>query len=301
MNTYTNAQCQPGPHGAAGAGWLCEVTGQPVPLAACLECARHRQQQACPFPPTILRALARSLAGEAELVELRTLAAEAGVALLRVTSLLGCTRQAWYGLHGAAPLETPGRHWARLRGTIFHAALESLAGEDAVAEVRLVARLDADRHAGVRAWVSGKIDHYDPLTRTALDYKTINSFGKAMTSLDLPKPQHRRQLWLYSWLLVENGYAPPLAGRVTYMDMHTVLSVDVAMPDAEGLARTREYAVGKARAITEAGPEGPPGDAVEDWLCRYCTHVERCPDAHPKGRGAARNGDVPTGDGRAGK
>lgn len=283
MNTHTSAQCQ----------WLCEVTGQPTPLATCLECARHRQQPACPFPPTILRALARSLAGEAELVELRALAAEAGVALLRVTSLLGCTRQAWYALHGPAPLETPGRHWARLRGTIFHAALESLAGEDAVAEVRLVARLE---DAGVRAWVSGKIDHYDPLTRTALDYKTINSFGKALTSLNLPKPQHRRQLWLYAWLLAENGYPPPLAGRVTYMDMHTVLSVDVAMPNADGLARTREYAVGKARAITECGSSGPPGDAVEDWLCRYCTHVERCPDAHPKGRGAARNGEAAADD-----
>lgn len=185
---------------------------------------------------------------------------------------------------------------------------ESLAGEDAIAEVRLVARLDADRRAGVRAWVSGKIDHYDPLTRTVLDYKTINSFGKAMTSLDLPKPQHRRQLWLYAWLLAENGYPSPLAGRITYMDMHTVLSVDVAMPDADGLARTTEYVVSKARAtpalhlpvcagasVTEAGPEGPPGDAVEHWLCRYCTHVERCPDAHPKGRGAARNGDAQAG------
>ena len=112
MNTHTSAQCQ----------WLCEVTGQPVLLATCLECARHRQQPACPFPPTILRALAHSLAGEAELVELRALAAEAKVALLRVTSLLGCTRQAWYALHSPAPLEKPNRHWARLRGTIFHAA-----------------------------------------------------------------------------------------------------------------------------------------------------------------------------------
>lgn len=142
----------------------------------------------------------------------------------------------------------------------------------------------------MRAWVSGRIDHYDPLTRTVLDYKTINSFGKAMTRLDLPKPQHRRQLWLYAWLLAENGYPPPLAGRVTYMDMHTVLSVDVAMPDAEGLARTTEYVVSKARAITETGPAGPSGDAVEDWLCRYCTHAERCPDAHPKGNGTTSNG-----------
>ncbi len=276
MTTNTNPQL-----------WLCEVTGQPAPLADCLACARYRRQPACPYPPTILAALARSLAGETELAELRAEAAAAGVALLRVTSLLGCTRQAWYGLHGPAPLETPGRHWARLRGTIFHAALESLAGADAVAEVRLVARLDGEAQSGARAWVSGKIDHYDPLTRTALDYKTINSFGKAMTSLDLPKPQHRRQLWLYAWLLAENGYPPPLAGRVTYMDMRTVLSVDVAMPDAEGLARTRAHAIAKARAITDCGPAGPAGDAAEAWLCRYCTHATRCPDRLSSGRPAA--------------
>jgi hypothetical protein len=44
-----------------------------------LECARHRQQLACPFLPTILAVLARSLAGETDLVELQTLAAAASI------------------------------------------------------------------------------------------------------------------------------------------------------------------------------------------------------------------------------
>jgi len=102
--------------------WLCETTGQPIPLHDCLECAEHRQVPVCPFPPTVLKALANSLRGDDGLLEALALAKRAGVALLRVTSLLGCTRQAWYALQGPGPLEKPSEHWARLRGTIFHAA-----------------------------------------------------------------------------------------------------------------------------------------------------------------------------------
>ena len=43
--------------------WLCEVTAQPVPLHDCLECAEHRRLPACPFPPTVLKALANSMRG----------------------------------------------------------------------------------------------------------------------------------------------------------------------------------------------------------------------------------------------
>ena len=142
--------------------WLCELTGQPVTQHACLDCAEHRQAPACPFPPTMLKALANSMKGDDTLVEAKALAREKNVALLRVTSLLGCTRQAWYGQHGRPALEKPSEHWSRFRGTIFHAALESLAGEDIIAEVRLIASLE---ELGARAWIAGKVDHYDPTSR----------------------------------------------------------------------------------------------------------------------------------------
>jgi hypothetical protein len=148
------------------------VTGRPIPLHDCLECAEQRQAPACPFPPTMLRALANSMKGDDTLAEAKTLAREKGVALLRVTSLLGCIRQAWYGQHGAPPLEKPSEHWARFRGSIFHAALESLAGEQIVAETRLIASLEEQ---GARAWIAGKVDHYDPVLRLLSDYKTISA------------------------------------------------------------------------------------------------------------------------------
>jgi CRISPR/Cas system-associated exonuclease Cas4 (RecB family) len=254
--------------------WLCETTGLPIPLHECLECAEHRQIPACPFPPTVLKALANSMRGDDGLLEALALAKRAGVALLRVTSLLGCTRQAWYGLQGPGPLEKPSEHWSRLRGTIFHAALESLAGEETLAETRLIASLE---ELGARAWIAGKIDHYDPALRLATDYKTLNTFGKKMTGLELPKQHHVAQLWIYAWLLGKSGYPYPLAGRIVYMDMGTVRTVDVPMPDTEMQAAVEARLVEKARLITEAGPTGPTGDPPESWHCRYCPHATSCP------------------------
>ena len=253
--------------------WLCETTGRPIPLHDCLECAEHRQVPACPFPPTVLKALANSLRGDDGLLEALALAKRAGVALLRVTSLLGCTRQAWYALQGPGPLEKPSEHWARLRGTIFHAALESLAGEEALAETRLIVSLE---ELGARAWIAGKVDHFDPALRLITDYKTLNSFGKKMTALELPKQHHVAQLWLYAWLLGKSGYPYPAAGRITYMDMATVRTVDVLMPDAELQAAVEARLVEKARLITEAEATGPAGDPPESWHCRYCSHAGHC-------------------------
>jgi len=254
--------------------WLCEITSQPIPLHDCLECAEHRQVPACPFPPTVLKALANSMRGDDGLLEAQALALRAGVALLRVTSLLGCTRQAWYGLHGRPPLEKPSEHWSRLRGTIFHAALESLAGEHAVAETRLIASLE---ELGARAWIAGKVDHYDPALRLLTDYKSVNSFGRKMASLDLPKQHHIAQLWIYGWLLGKSGYPYPLAGRVVYMDMGAVRTVDVPMPDADMQAAVEARLVEKARLITEADPAGPAGDPQEQWQCSYCACAGQCP------------------------
>ena len=253
--------------------WLCEETRRPVPLHDCLECARHRRLPACPFPPTMLRALAKSIEGDAELVEAKALAKRAGVALLRVTSLLGCTRQAWYGLGGPPPLERPSRHWSRLRGSIFHAALESLAGEETVAEARLVASLEP---FGVQAWIAGKVDHYDPATGQISDYKSVNSFGKKLANLGLPKQHHVAQLWIYGWLLGQSGYPYPATGRLIYMDMGTVYASDVAMPDPELQAQVAARIVEKARMITEADAAGPAGDPLEAWACRYCGHADGC-------------------------
>ena len=75
--------------------------------------------------------------------------------------------------------------------------------------------------------------------------------------------------------------------------MATVFSTDVAMPG--DFQETEEYVVEKARAITEAGPDGPAGDPREEWECRYCPYsralslsrrAERQRRVHASGAGA---------------
>ena len=130
---------------------------------------------------------------------------------------------------------------------------------------------------GARAWIAGKVDHYDPALRLLTDYKSVNSFGRKMASLDLPKQHHIAQLWIYSWLLAKSGYPYPLAGRVVYMDIGAVRTVDVPMPDADMQAAVEARLVEKALLITEADSAGPTGDPQEQWQCAYCACAGQCP------------------------
>ena len=67
----------------------------------------------------------------------------------------------------------------------------------------------------------------------------MNSFGKKLAKLGLPKQHHVAQLWIYGWLLGQAGYPYPATGRLIYMDMGTVYACDVAMPDPSCKRRWR--------------------------------------------------------------
>jgi CRISPR/Cas system-associated exonuclease Cas4 (RecB family) len=97
--------------------------------------------------------------------------------------------------------------------------------------------------------------------------------------MELPKQHHVAQLWIYAWLLGKAGYPVPTTGRIVYMDMATVRTVDVPMPDAEMQAAVEARLVEKAHTITEAGASGPLGDPQEAWECRYCGYASQCPYA----------------------
>ena len=157
-----------------------------------------------------------------------------------------------------------------------------------MSEIRLHASLE---RFGVKAWVSGRVDHYDSLMRRIVDYKTINSNGKKLAGLDLPKRQHVAQLWIYGWLLAQNGYPDPSEGRVIYINMSTVHATDVIMPQDH--VETESYVVAKAKAILAAGPDGPAGDPKEPWECRYCGFAARCSYRASKGTAGENANDQP--------
>ena len=265
--------------------WLCEVTGAPVAPEPCLTCARQRQQAECDFTPAILRALHASMQADPALQAVYSLARQAGATVLRVSSLTGCTRQAWYRVTQHTPLERPSRHWARLRGSIFHRALENMAGKDIVAERRFVVSLQP---FGADVWIAGQVDNYDPETGVLTDLKTINTYGRRLHRLDLPQEHHKVQLWIYAWLLEQSGWAYPSAAQIIYVDMGMVRKTKVPLPPSDGQALIEQRLVEKAKAIAEADDTGPQGDPRAAWMCRYCMFKQGCPD---RGNVVNGNGD----------
>ena len=255
--------------------WLCDVTREPIAPDACLSCSRHGRPNACSFTPPVLEALRSSMKRDAALKALQSLAEQQGVTLLRVSSLTGCTRQAWYRLTQGTPLETPSRHWARLRGAIFHKALESMAEKSIMAEQRFVVDL---RRWGVNAWIAGMVDHYDPETRTLTDLKTINSWKRLSKMEDLPYEHHVAQVWIYGWLLERAGLGYPRRMEITYMTMGDIRTVVVDAPTPEARQFVQARILAKARAIVDADENGPAGDPRKDWQCRYCLFRTACPD-----------------------
>ncbi len=266
--------------------WLCDVTKEPVAPDACLACSRNGRPHACSFTPPVLAALRNSMRSDSALRAIYALARQQGKTVLRVSSLTGCTRQAWYRLTQGTPLETPSRHWARLRGTIFHKALESMAGETVLAEQRFVVDLAP---WDVQAVIAGMVDHYDPATGILTDLKTMNTWKKLASYPDLPHKHHVAQVWIYGWLLEKAGLGYPRRMAITYMTMGDIRTVPVDLPTPEGRQFVEARIVAKARAIVEADAAlGPKGDPQADWQCRYCLYKTACPDRR---KPAKKNGN----------
>ena len=280
------AQAQP--------AWLCEVTGEPVAFAVCLACAQAQTRPACPSAvPAILTALKTSRQVPEEIRSLRQVAQGLDTPMIRATGLLGCVRKAWFQQHTGRPLELPSAHWARLRGTIFHQALADMAN-GTLAETRLSALVD---DGDARAIISGQIDDFVSQTGLLTDYKTTNAQLHGNGRFRLPQTSHVRQLWVYQWLLVRNGYGLPAAARIVYMNMRAIrpAPAPLLLPDAPApgepftkrqptISEWEGVLAGRAKAILAAEPPDPQPD--ESWECGYCPYAT-CP-LHPQGHGRGK-------------
>jgi RecB family exonuclease len=74
------------------------------------------------------------------------------------------------------------------------------------------------------AFVSGRIDGYDPETGVLHDYKTTRRLPSRVSA------PHRRQVELYAWLLHRNGFGLPHAIRLLYLSMTGLRSFDLPVP-----------------------------------------------------------------------
>lgn len=254
--------------------WLCQMTGEPVTAKDCLRCAEQGNRPGCPFTPAILRALAKANEPDPVLENLQRI----GYPVIRVSSLVGCPRKAWYERTVGRPLERPMEHWARLRGSIFHSAFEDMG--NGLVEKRFTTFL-----YDPPVFVSGRVDGYDPETGTLYDYKTVNAkarwdrtLKKYVTfTLKEPRSHHTAQLRLYAWLLWKNGYDIPSRMRLVYITMAHVTSFDLVPPTMEEMQDIESEVTEKARIIV--ADDAPPAEPDEDWECRYCPFTQ-CPK-HP--------------------
>lgn len=246
--------------------WLCEVTRTPVTYSDCITCARNRLQPACPFPPTLLTALHAANQPDEVVEALR----HTGYSVLRVSSLLGCKYKSWLGRNEGYPLETPSEHWARLRGTLIHRAIEEMGAAGAgLIEQRLTAFVWNDQMA---AFISGRVDLYDIESRTLFDFKTVNTGNGGIAAMVLPKPRHVKQLQIYSWLLAKNGYPPPTSIRIAYLTLSELRTVDAPAPDEAARDRIEQWVLTIASDLLSSTP--PPAKPVEAWECRLCPFVQ---------------------------
>jgi len=242
--------------------WLCEVSHEAVESSACLQCALQRRKPGCQLDYAVLKAIEAANQPDDTVEALRQV-----YPVIRVTSLTGCLRKAWYQANGFdEDLVPPSVYWARTRGTIFHEYFERYLGGVGMVEKRLTYFVRQ-----VEAFVSGRVDFYNLESGALVDFKTIalkKTWRKSLSRyavkyLDTPYDSHVQQLSIYSWLLTRSGY-PVNSMRLVYMSMDHSQVFDVPVPDVEAVETS---VIEKLQTILAARQP----DAEAGWLCKYCT------------------------------
>ena len=120
----------------------------------------------------------------------------------------------------------------------------------------------------VAAFITGRIDGYDPERGTLHDYKTTRRLPSRVSE------HHRRQVELYAWLLMRNGFDLPTAIRILYISMARVKGFDVPVPSPDQLDALETELLDQIRRLLHAEPPEPV--PREKWECKYCAFTQ-CP------------------------
>jgi hypothetical protein len=225
-------------------GFHCIVDFEDVSFDSCITCAAT--QGRCQFTASILRGMAdqarsrdegRGTRGEGEPVEVGLAPPEklalldesgadhGGTAIpkLSVTTLVGCTRQAY--LKATEPYyQRPDQQYWAYRGTLGHVLVERGAGENIVAEQRFDRELVLPN--GRLVTITGQPDEIDPARSLLLDYKTTDRAPRTLS------PMHIAQLNVYRWLVAPHYQIDRLG--IVYLTMRETKKVAVPIwPDGQ--------------------------------------------------------------------
>lgn len=218
------------------------------------------------------------------------------------TGLQKCPRE-WFFQHATNYSVDPEKAWPRVRGTAFHANVES--SEEGLSEVRLQRTIDIDGTAYV---MRGQVDLIQNVNQPFIrDWKTTD-IAMSLRLGTLPKADHIEQVSVYAWMLAANELGDSLTvshGEIVYVDMKKQLRKQFALWDhvsVEGMIRARmplrsrmlnlgmaAYAQGQGELVPpEMLTELPDVLPVEDrWRCDYCDVRGAC-DELAQSRGEER-------------
>lgn len=283
-------------------GFLCDSTDMPVPIDACLACARSGALPGCHQTAPVIAGIVRGLRPD-----------DFG---LTVTTLIGCVRKARLMREVSYWLKQAQSYWA-YRGTLMHGVAAQYADEadQLIAEQRFT--ITVETLTGQFVYVSGQPDLVLLDQHTLLDFKTTKSVPTGWRSyicpetdrvisegpyalrrkyIDCPhcrlgqhdvkaievigepraKPHHVLQLSMYRLLLHRHGIEVD-QGVLIYQDMDTQRRISVEMLSLEEVER---YLIERVTLATQIDLPPILTDADEVWQCGFCAVRDECERRH---------------------
>lgn len=197
---------------------------------------------------------------------------------ISATSLTGCLAKPFIQAVEGYYSRLEDLHWGSFRGSLVHGSMENFKEHEQSLDYLIERRLygNVPRDDGSLIEVSGQIDNFHISGKKLNDWKTTSLIYEAK----LPKPDHVKQLWVYAWLLRENGYEVESA-ELFYIDAKRTYSAPVPLPSNSVIL---EWVAPRARLLDKGMRTGYSPTPEPSVLCNgrtrdkkvYCGVKEYC-------------------------
>jgi CRISPR/Cas system-associated exonuclease Cas4 (RecB family) len=252
---------------------ICPISHQVLSQEECLNCANTKRPAPCGYDYSLLK----KVFGTSD---------RSGI---HVTDLLGCLRRTFYSKTDPSP-EYVSDMIIRTLGTLTHAILED---DNPVFTSEIPVS-----HEGI----TGRVDLYYE-NGDLIDFKTTRWLDPAK----LPYGEHETQVNVYAWMLESTGKKVDRL-FIQYLDMSgptkcrkckvplrmsdgvlacpqcgntpKLAHLGTALYEIEKMSKEDIEAeiLPRRDALANAINNDEVPEANPTWLCRYCAHVDRCPE-----------------------
>jgi hypothetical protein len=243
--------------------FICDLTGERVEFASCIECAEDPTKPHCHATPAMLHGMCDQIALD-----------ERKYAGISVTSLVGCLRRGYYAI-ATEYGQRPSKLWSAFRGTLFHKMMEKYQPKHYVTEDRFGRYLDG----GVL--LTGKPDEFRPNEKLLIDYKSKEVVP------DQPPQEYVEQLNCYR-LLMQDGWSMDTGEHVSleadrlgieWLTMNGYQKVPVQVMDLDlvhELFATRALLVNTALQGGALPPRNVSNPMKSTFCVNWCPSLQNC-------------------------